>query len=406
MKITKIIATPVAVPLVSEVENTLMRIGPPYLVGAILEVFTDEGITGIAEIPVVAGATMAADLVMSAENKVLGKDPHNVNIILKELYSCYNLNHLHMHAANWAVNSIERACWDIVGQEVGLPLYELWGGAFRKEIEFFGVVEASNDLEAIKRETKQRVDQGYKVIYTKIGFGFPHEDITVVKTMREAIPNSSIKIRVDANQAWSVGEAIDIIDRISEYGIDCVDQPVIMYNLDALKTVKEATRVPIAAHESTWTMFDMLRVIKENAADAVHIDPRFDAGYYGARISAGIAETAGIPAICHAYYELGVALMERMQIIAAHPAFTMANQLGEYEYLKDDIIKGGKLKIENGRIKLGEKPGLGVELDKDKVEKYHETYIKEIKEAGFENATENPLYGAQFARAYLRDLYK
>jgi len=406
MKITKIAATPVAIPLISEVNNTLMRTGPSYLIEAVLEVFTDEGITGIAEIPVVAGATMAVDLVMSAEDKVLGKDPTNANIILKELYSCYNLNHLHMHVANWAVNSIERACWDIVGQKVGLPLYELWGGAFRKEINFFGVVEPSNDLEAMKRDTKQRVEQGYKVIYTKVGFGTPDEDIEMVKAMREAIPNASVKIRVDANQAWTVGEAINIINRISEYGIDCVDQPVIMYNLDALKTVKEATRVPIAAHESTWTMFDMLRVIKENAADAVHIDPRFDAGYYGAKISAGIAEAAGVPIICHAYYELGIALMERMQFIAAHPAFTMANQLGEYEYLKDDIIKGGKLKIKNGCIELNDKPGLGVELDKDKVEKYYETYIKEIKEGGFENATESPLYGAQFTRAYLRNLYK
>ena len=125
MRITGIKTTPVAVPLNINTTDAYLRKGPAVLIEAILEVFTDEGITGIAEIPVVAGATMAADLVKSAESIVIGKDPADVNVILKELYSCYNLNHLHMHAANWAVNSIERACWDIMGQKAGLPLQTL-----------------------------------------------------------------------------------------------------------------------------------------------------------------------------------------------------------------------------------------------------------------------------------------
>lgn len=270
MRITGIKTTPVAVPLNINTTDAYLRKGPAVLIEAILEVFTDEGITGIAEIPVVAGATMAADLVKSAESIVIGKDPADVNVILKELYSCYNLNHLHMHAANWAVNSIERACWDIMGQKAGLPLYKLWGGGFRKEVEVFGFIEAE-DLDEIRRVSKLRAEQGYKVIYTKVGFSTPEYDVAMVKAIREGAPDPSIKIRVDANQAWNVGEAISIINQMEPYGIDCVDQPVIMYNLDALKDVKNATHVPIAAHESTWTMYDMLKVIKENAADIVHI---------------------------------------------------------------------------------------------------------------------------------------
>ena len=405
MKITGMKATPVGVPLNINTEDAYLRKGPALLVEVLLEVFTDEGITGIAEVPVVAGATMAAELVKSAEQFVVGKDPANATVLIKELYACYNLNHLHMHAANWALNAIERACWDIMGKKVGQPLYKLWGGGFRKEIEFFGLSEAE-DLDEIRKTAKLRAEQGYKVIYTKVGFSTPDYDVAMVKAIREGAPDPSVKIRVDANQAWSVGEAISIINQMEPYGMDCVDQPVIMYNLDALKTVKNATRVPIAAHEATWTMYDMLRVIKENAADIVHIDPRFDAGYHGTRVSAGIAEAAGVPVISHAYYELGVALMERMQVCAACPAFTMVHQRGEYEYLKEDVVQGGKLEIKNGKIALPDKPGLGVELDQEKMAVYNEKYIKEIKEAGFENATESPLYGAQFTRKYLKDLYE
>ena len=172
MKITGIRATPVAVPLRLNTADAYLRKGPAVLIEGVLEVFTDEGITGIAEIPVVAGATIAVELVRSTERLVVGRDPADVNVILKELYSCYNLNHLHMHVANWAINSIERACWDILGQKAGLPLYQLWGGGFRREVEVFGFIEAE-DLDEIRRVASERAGQGYKVIYTKVGFSAP-----------------------------------------------------------------------------------------------------------------------------------------------------------------------------------------------------------------------------------------
>ncbi len=404
MKITGMRATPVAVPMNIDTSDAYMRTGPAVMQAVALEVFTDEGITGIAEIPVVYGATMSQTLVMTAEKLVIGRDPADVTVILKELYCHYNLNHLNPHAANWAVNSIERALWDILGQKAGLPLYQLWGGAFRKEIEFFGFIE-SEDLDEIKQVAKERVAQGYKVLYTKCGFSTPEFDVAMVKAIREAVPDRSIKIRVDPNQAWTVGEAISIINQMEPYGMDCVDQPVMMYDIEGMRQVRNSTRVPIAAHEATWNMYDMYRVIKEGCADAVHIDPRFDCGYHGARVSAGIAEAAGIPVICHAWYELGVALTERMQIIAACPAFSMVHQTCEYDYLSDDIIKGGKFEIKDGKLPLPTKPGLGVELDLDKVGKYNEVYIRDVKEAGFENGAESPLYGAMFTRRYLKTLY-
>jgi len=406
MKVTRMKTTPVAIPMGGYSAVSKIRSGPALMQAVMLEVFTDEGITGIAEVPVVAGATMAADLVMSAKELVIGRNPHEVNQLLKKMYACYNLYHLHMHAANWALNSIERALWDIIGQEVEMPLYKLWGGAFRKEAEVFGVVDVQDDLDAMSRTAALKAEQGYKVLYSKIGFGNVEDDIEIVKAIRRGVPDSSITIRVDPNQCWSAGEAIYAINKMEKYGLDCVEQPVLMYNLDALKTVKEATRVPIAAHESTWTMFDMLRVIKENAADVVTIDTRFDAGYYGARLSAGLAEAAGIPVICHAYHELGVAIAERLQIIAACPAFTMVHQWGEYDNVLDDVIQGERFKTINGKVKVPEASGVGVKLDQKKLAKYNEMYIKEIKEAGFENAMDDPLYQAMYARSYIKEYVK
>ena len=93
------------------------------------------------------------------------------------------------------------------------------------------------------RDAAQLAEAGYKVIYTKAGFD-PEDDIAAVAAMRKGIADPRVKIRVDANQAWSTGVAINTINRMSEYGMEFVDQPVLMYNLDALKMVKDSVCVP------------------------------------------------------------------------------------------------------------------------------------------------------------------
>ncbi|WP_368234106.1 mandelate racemase/muconate lactonizing enzyme family protein [Anaerotruncus rubiinfantis] len=403
MKITGMRVTPIAVPMKGEAAQSKIRLGPALMQAVILELYTDEGYVGLAEVPIIAGASLACNFVMSAEKKVIGRDPHDVNGLLKELYASYNLYHFHMHAGNWALNSVERACWDILGQKAGLPLYKLWGGAFRKEAEIFGVVDAMDDLDAMGRAAAQKAQQGYKVLFCKVGFGDVDRDIEVVKAIRRGLADSEVKIRVDPNQCWSVGEAIYAAERMYDYGMDCIDQPTQMYNLEALKSVKDASPVPIASHESTWTLHDTLRIIKSGAVDIITLDPRFDAGYYGIRVSAGLAEAAGIPIICHAYHELGLAISERMQIIAACPAFTMTHQWGEYDNVTDDVINERPV-VMDGKVQISDRPGVGVTLNRDKLQQYHEVFIREIQEPGLEISLDNPLYQAMYARPYLKSI--
>lgn len=404
MKITGLKATPIAIPMLFQ-ENAMGKNANCYT-GVILEVFTDEGLTGIAEVPNVYGNQASKELVESTEQFIKGRNPADVNIILKELYACYNLYHLHPMAANWALNSIERALWDILGQKAGLPIYELWGGAFRKKIPIYGFVPPDpNNLDGMTHEANKFYKKGYRVIYTKVGFGTPEQDVEMVAAIRAGIPDMSVKIRVDPNQGWTASDAISIINKMEPYGMDCVEQPVMQFDIDGLKRVKQATAVPIAAHESAWNMYDTLRLIKESAVDIIQLDNRFNIGVQGARIAAGMCEAAGIPVISHAYYEFGLSVVERLHFIASCPACTMAHQTCEYEYLSDDILVGGKLKIENGCFTLPEGPGLGVTLDYDKIEQFHEVYIKDILEAGYEHKIESPLYGAMYARNYLKDLY-
>ncbi|MCC7354123.1 MAG: mandelate racemase/muconate lactonizing enzyme family protein [Anaerolineae bacterium] len=373
MRITGVETVIVAVPR-REVATTSGRVSS-YQLGVLVKVFTDEGWVGLGEAPDPAGAEVTKTIIDATEPLLVGEDPTNVEVLKKKLYAHYNLTHFHIHAACWALNGIDMALWDLVGRSCQKPLYQIWGGAFRKEIEYYGRVPVACPEEVGDRAA-ELAGEGFKTIYLKVGLD-EEEDLARVRAIREAI-GPKLKIRVDPNQSWQPHDAVRILRRMGEYGLEFVEQPVHMYNLDALTRVRQGVNVPIAAHESSWTMYDAVNVIKQGAADAIHVDPRFDAGFVGARITAGMAEAAGLPVIMHSFSELGVAQCAYMHLIASTPNFTLANQSG-YRELADDVIKGGLMSFRDGCMTLPEKPGIGVELDQEKVNHYARYYQEHVK---------------------------
>lgn len=386
MKIIGLRSTIVAIPT-SRRAAPEMGVGH-YRLAVLVEVLTDEGPIGLGEAPNPVGVEATKTIIDSSEPLLVGEDPTNVEVLKKKLYAHYNLTHLHIHAACWAINGIDMALWDIVGKVCHRPLYQIWGGAFRKQIEFYGPIDRARP-EEVATQAVDLARAGFKTLYMKIGFD-EEEDVACVRAIREAI-GPGLKIRVDANQSWSAGEAVRIIRKLSDYDLEFVDQPVLMYNIDALARVRSAVDVPIASHESSWTMYDALNVLKGGAADVIHVDPRFDAGFMGAKLTAGMAEAAGMPVVVHSFGELGVAQCAYMHLIAATPNFILANQSG-YHRLTDDVIKGGLLAFRDGCLDLPEEPGIGVELDPEKVETYSEYYRENVKGREFSQPWLTPQY--------------
>lgn len=169
--------------------------------------------------------------------------------------------------------------------------------------------------------------------------------------------------------------------------------------------VKHRTAVPILGHEVNWTMYELINVLRENCVDCVKLDGRFDAGYTGVRISAGMAEAAGIPCVHHSFFQLGISLAGSLHVMASCPNFTLASSWGEYGKMIDDVIIGGPLKMKTvPYLEIPTAPGIGVELDRDKLALYHSFYQKEIYEKGYERETERPYYTAMFMRPYFKDI--
>lgn len=375
MKIKDLSATVVSVPI-KKAYPTAFGAFSGHVTAVIVQVLTDDGLVGVGETPVLWGGEVTKMIVESSRPIIQGSDPFDVDIIRRRLYANHNLTHFHIHAASWALSGIEMALWDLMGKAAGRPLYKLWGGAVRKKIPFWGWV-AGAGASAMATESRRFVKEGFTTIYTKIGID-PEWDVQAVRTMREAVGyDSGIKIRVDANQAWSTSTAIRMIKKLERYDLEFVEQPVLMYSLDALRRVREAVDTPVLSHESSWTFYEALKVIKSGAADAIQLDPRFDAGFSGARIAAGMAEADGMSSVIHSFSDLGITTSAYCHLIASSSAFLHANQTNYYA-LTDDVTKE-RLVFRDGCIDVPETPGIGVELDPEKMKMYSREYETKVK---------------------------
>jgi L-alanine-DL-glutamate epimerase-like enolase superfamily enzyme len=232
--------------------------------------------------------------------------------------------------------------------------------------------------------------EGAKTLFTKVGFD-ALSDEEAVKAIRRGASQAGVDvpIRIDANQSWTPAAAIRNIRRMERYGLEYVEQPVSMHNLDGMAHVRNSVDTPILAHESCWTFYNALNVIKKEAADALQLDPRFDVGFMGVRIAAGIAEAAGMPACIHSWNDLGIFTCAKIHLAASMPNFTLPSQ-SLYENLTDDVIRE-RLRFEGRSIRVPEKAGLGFELDDVKVQEYSKHYLMFVK--GKESAKELSPFG-------------
>ncbi len=154
----------------------------------------------------------------------------------------------------------------MVGQATGQPLYKLFGGAFRKQIPYYAYIP-DKDLGRMAADAKRAREEGFGTVYAKLGTGFDH-DLEVVRTLREAL-GPGIKLRVDANESWSDGTAVELMKRMAKYDIELFEQPLLYYDHDGATPLRRSLRLHVAANQSAWTEFDTLEIIKKRAADVV-----------------------------------------------------------------------------------------------------------------------------------------
>jgi L-alanine-DL-glutamate epimerase-like enolase superfamily enzyme len=377
MRITGLGATPVAVPFR---EDELWAFGGRRgMVSILLEVTTDEGLTGIGEAAAYPSADIVLAVIRSIEPLVIGEDPFAIERIMKRINVVGTWHHV--NATSPGIAAVEMACWDIVGRVCGQPLVNLFGGRVRDRVEFFYYLSRKSPAE-VAADAQRGVKAGFRTFYLKVGSDKPQEDVERVEALRDGAGPDAL-IRVDANEAWSSAAAIRIARDLERFGLELLEQPVSGRNLREMAYVRSKIDTPLLANEASWTRYDQLEVIRHGAADVLEVDNQMDGGLLNLKRSAGLCEIAGLPVLKHSLGELGVAVYAAVHVMASTPNFLYANQ-SYASFLTDDVIADASpLPYVNGHLEVPRQPGIGVDLDRERVGRYHELYQRQSADFAF-----------------------
>jgi len=363
MKITEIEAIPVSIPLKTDfgISGGVQTMAEHVIV----KLHTDEGIVGLGEAatsPQYGEETPESvyyTIKCYLEPALKGADPTNLALLHKIMDSA-------VHGNTFAKAAIDLAAYDVTGKYLGVPVYTLLGGKFKGKIpvgQSIGIKEPKKAVE----EVLEYVKEGFQSIKVKIG-NDPEGDVKRVGMIREAI-GYDIPLRVDANQGYSPDVAIKTLKAMEKYDLLLVEQPVPRWDLFGMAKVCEALDTPVLADETVYTPEDAINVVRMNAADIINIKIMKPGGLYKSLKIAAIAEAANIPLAIGSMVEMGVGTAAGAHFASACKNVNYPCDVKGPSLMVDDILKEPVI-IKDGFTHVPEGPGLGIELDEDKIKKY------------------------------------
>jgi muconate cycloisomerase len=350
----------------------------------ILKISTDEGITGLGEAPAI--------LSWGGEHgRYFGEDPGIVCYLIRECFTDMLVGadpfavknilaqaDIDIRGYPYTKAMIESALFDIMGRSLGVPVYQLLGGAVRTEIPLCHSVGVAAPEDAAQ-EAAQVVEDGINWLQIKVP-GEPAEDLAIVKEIRRQV-GADVTIFPDINRGYkSVKTATNSIKAMhGEADISAVEQPV--EGIDAMAAVCRAVDIPVIVDEGCWTPQDAIEIVKRGSADVLSIYFTKSGGLIRSMEIGAIGRAAGLPTNVNGSLEGGVGNASNLHLAAALegtvlPGVITVNTLAGREQTKvggvfytDDIITE-PFEYADGCLKVPDKPGLGIELDPDKIEKY------------------------------------
>ena len=357
------IAVPFAVPYkLSKKYGTLT-----HAHAVVFQVFTDNGLTGLGEADPMnpfTEETPATVMAVAGENiapLLIGKDPRELSRIEHELDQRVSANLC-------AKGGINMALYDIAGKAYGVPVHALLGGICHNELPLLGAI-GSGTLKEDKDAIQALVDEGHRTVMIKMGALPVEMEIQRMRSARDHF-DRDIFFVVDANQAWTLFEALAFIEGCREWMPDLIEQPVACHDIAGLKRIRDVSTVPISADESLKTFQDARTLIREAAMDIVSIKVSKNGGISASKQIADTMGLFGHQCLMNSMLEFGIT-----QAASLHLGATLKNLVpaghayGSVLRMSDDITDFGK-HISRGRVKVPMADGLGIALDEEKLKQY------------------------------------
>ena len=338
----------------------------------LVKVSTDEGLIGLGE---AIGQPPWNDLSQTMIEKhlkpvLLGENPFRIERLTKRMEAV--TTYWVWASGSFAVSAVEMALWDIKGKALNVPVYELLGGQVRDRIPLTGYVFIGTPEENVEL-ARFYMSLGLPGLKVKVGRD-PRSDVDRVAALRDAVGPEKI-IRIDADGAWSAKKAIQVIKSLTPYGLALAEQPVPVHDHEGLGLVRRSVDVPVAPDGPLRTLEDAVRYIRMQICDALVIRPEQTGGLQNFRHVAAMAGAAGLSCASGSAGTSGVLMAARLHAVASCSNFPYPSD-SHYYFLADDVLKGGMLKIEDGAMSVPTGPGLGVELDDEKVKEYAAKHVE------------------------------
>ena len=335
------------------------------LSNVIVKIFTDVGIIGIGEAacdtvePVSVVKTMIDDHMAP---RLIGKNPYDWKCLI-DLVSWDTAR----GATRFSTSGIDLALFDLIGKAIGVPVYTLLGGCWRNKV--LATIEVPRGSpEKMAEHCYEYYRKGVRGIKAKIGSN-PERDAECIQAIREKLGNE-ISLRADANCGYSVKEAIRFCKCVEklDVNLELLEQPVVQHDLLGMKEVKDSTLIPISADESAFSLSQVQQIIKLNAVDIINTKCAKASGINGVVQWATLAESAGLDIQIGTEWGLGLKVAAKLHlggsIKNAHPAVEFT------EFMIHDLLLKDPLTLKDGYLTIPNDPGLGLELDEDKLEEY------------------------------------
>ena len=403
LTVTSVTVTPVAVkdpPLLNS-----SGCHQPYALRSIIELHTDAGITGVSE---AYGDDPTLDLLGRTAAALPGLDAFDINGLTRrvaqalgkvdassptELIGPASVD----KTVAQIVASFEVACFDAAGKATGRRVADLLGGAVRESVDFsaylfykwadhpagggadFGPDDwgAALDPDGIVAQARRMVDRyGFGSLKLKGGVFEPDAEIEAIRALRAEFPGHPL--RIDPNANWTVETSLRVAEALAGE-LEYLEDPT--PGIPGMAEVAARTEIPLATNMCVTSFADIPESVRRGAVQIILSDHHFWGGLRATERLAGICETFGLGLSMHSNTHLGISLAAMTHLAAATPHLSYALdthtpwQRG-FDDGAQDIVRPGTLTFEGGALRLPEGPGLGVEIDRDALDRLHEQYLK------------------------------
>ena len=312
-----------------------------------------------------------AAVVVALMTLLFGADALATEAVWERLYAAFR-DHGQKGLPVQALSGVDIALWDLKGRHFGAPAHRLMGGPVRTEVRAYATGlyrrEAGDPRQYLAEEAAGYAEEGFRAMKLKVGFGVA-EDAEVARAVRRAI-GPDVALMIDANHAYDATRAVQLGRRLADLDIGWFEEPVPPEDLAGYAEVRARQPIPVAGGECEFTRFGFREVLLRRAVDVVQPDTCAAGGLSECLKIAAMANAHGVRYVPHVW-GTGVALATALQLLAIlphnPPCLHPQEPILEFDRTEHPIrqaILTDPIEHERGIVRIPDKPGLGIEIDR------------------------------------------